>query len=311
MQVGDPRQLPATVLDSKAAAAGLSLSLFERLERSSHEVVMLQIQYRMHPDIRAFPSVQFYEGNLIDSSSVQSMVASSRGSPKIIDSALISKIIVPRHSVVEVFASSRKNLAKAKGEFSRKLSKKRIAFTSPYDHHIFLRTVEFFDITNSMEEKDSSNSKTLINVLEARFICSLIKLMSGAIKNNSIGIITPYEGQKRLIQSLFSDVNGNIGDSSLPRLGNNLIEVNTVDGFQGREKDVIVISCVRTSRLGIGFLDDDRRMNVAITRAKKCLIVVGNAEALQRGPTWNKFVEHCAEFDCLSSIAISKIEIPA
>jgi senataxin len=62
--VGDPRQLPATVLSPRAERAGLGRSLFERLEGAGHEVVMLTVQYRMHPDIRVFPSETFYQGLL-------------------------------------------------------------------------------------------------------------------------------------------------------------------------------------------------------------------------------------------------------
>lgn len=67
------------------------------------------------------------------------------------------------------------------------------------------------------------------------------------------------------------------------------IEVNTVDAYQGREKDIIIISTVRTG--GIGFLRDYRRMNVAITRAKHFLWVVGNKNCLQKDENWNGFVQ--------------------
>jgi senataxin len=65
-----------------------------------------------------------------------------------------------------------------------------------------------------------------------------------------------------------------------------MVEVNTVDGFQGREMDIVIFSCVRTSMHSLGFLSDERRMNVAITRAKKCLVIVGNETALSRDKHW-------------------------
>ena len=68
--VGDPRQLPATVLAPQAEAAGLGVSLFERLERSGHEVVMLTEQHRMHPEIRLFPSQHFYQEKLADAPAI-------------------------------------------------------------------------------------------------------------------------------------------------------------------------------------------------------------------------------------------------
>lgn len=69
--VGDPRQLPPTVLSDEASRLGLSMSLFERLERAGHEVLMLTVQYRMHPEIRQFPSRYFYHDKLVDGEGFQ------------------------------------------------------------------------------------------------------------------------------------------------------------------------------------------------------------------------------------------------
>jgi senataxin len=69
------------------------------------------------------------------------------------------------------------------------------------------------------------------------------------------------------------------------------LEINTVDAYQGREKDIIIISCVRGSQeRTLGFLNDYRRMNVAITRAKHFLWVVGNSRTLKRNEHWDAFI---------------------
>jgi senataxin len=72
------------------------------------------------------------------------------------------------------------------------------------------------------------------------------------------------------------------------------IEINTVDAFQGREKEIIIFSCVRSSAKGnLGFVSDYRRMNVAITRARHCLYVVGNSSTLTRDVNWRGFINFC------------------
>ena len=74
----------------------------------------------------------------------------------------------------------------------------------------------------------------------------------------------------------------------------NITQINTIDSFQGQEKDVIVISTVRSrnDNGGIGFLIDERRMNVAITRAKYVLIVIGNAITLAQNKMWAQYIDY-------------------
>ncbi|KAL3671995.1 hypothetical protein V7S43_002661 [Phytophthora oleae] len=142
-----------------------------------------------------------------------------------------------------------------------------------------------YDVSNSREE-DMNGSK--YNRVEAAFCISLCQNMfetCADVKRNkwSVGFVSPYKEQVRVLRQ-------EITRSEIP--ANVSIEVNTVDGFQGREKDVIVFSCVRSSkRGGIGFLRDIRRLNVAITRARFCLFVVGNVNTLVRDETWAALVK--------------------
>jgi superfamily I DNA and/or RNA helicase len=77
----------------------------------------------------------------------------------------------------------------------------------------------------------------------------------------------------------------------------NLLEIHTIDGFQGREKDIIIISTVRTgSGRNIGFLDDHRRLNVALTRARKQLILVCSVRTLSRNQNWRQFIDQARTF---------------
>jgi predicted DNA helicase len=114
-----------------------------------------------------------------------------------------------------------------------------------------------------------------------------VKLLAAAeLKPRDIGVITPYSAQRKL---LMSREQASDADFVLPRD----IEVKTVDGFQGREKEIIIIDTVRcNSEENIGFLDDERRLNVAITRAKRLVIIVGSLKTLSSNPTWRSLIEH-------------------
>ncbi|KAL4510686.1 hypothetical protein ABPG72_004840 [Tetrahymena utriculariae] len=115
-----------------------------------------------------------------------------------------------------------------------------------------------------------------------------------------IGVITPYDAQKRRIKTELSNlqrINPQIFGQGYPndfkqnKYQNNTIEVDTIDGYQGMEKDLIIISTVRSNnKCSIGFLKDPRRMNVSLTRAKRGLIIVGNINTLQKDSNWRDFI---------------------
>ena len=103
------------------------------------------------------------------------------------------------------------------------------------------------------------------------------------LDRKDIGIITPYAAQVKLIKQLLIEKELKV-------------EVNSVDGFQGREKEAIIISFVRSNDEGeIGFLKDLRRLNVAITRPRRKLICVGNSKTLSSHETYRKFIEYIKE----------------
>lgn len=108
----------------------------------------------------------------------------------------------------------------------------------------------------------TSSEVSLINAHEVDLLSSLLARLA-LQPSISIGIITPYLAQARLISRRIPNV-----------------EVNTVDGFQGREKDIVLFSAVRSSEEGkVGFLADERRLNVALTRAKRGMVVLGSLAA--------------------------------
>jgi len=115
-----------------------------------------------------------------------------------------------------------------------------------------------------------TNGGTHYNEFEIRIIHNIISQMLHLTKNYEIGVITPYRLQRDKLKGVFGD----ISDS---------VEIDTVDRFQGREKDVIIFSFVRSSGNVGKFIDNRSRLNVAITRARKKLIVIGNSDVLKTG----------------------------
>lgn len=130
-------------------------------------------------------------------------------------------------------------------------------------------------------EMDDGVSK--YNDAEAAAACNAVSLLlqGGQCSASDIAVVTPYAAQARLIRRMIRRI--------LPDSGPPFIEVASVDGFQGREKEAVVFSAVRSNDYGsIGFTSDWRRVNVSFTRARRALIVIGNEHTLRRGDpdTW-------------------------
>jgi len=127
----------------------------------------------------------------------------------------------------------------------------------------------------------------LLRFYSCIFLLRLLRLLKFG---GTIGIITPYKGQTYEIEGELRRV---FGQEALK-----YVEVKTVDGFQGREKDIIIFSCVRcVEGRGVGFLDDTRRMNVALTRAKYGLFVVGDSRTLSKDDNWRALVQDAKNRD--------------
>ncbi|MBB6062546.1 putative DNA helicase [Thermosipho japonicus] len=139
-------------------------------------------------------------------------------------------------------------------------------------------TIIFIDTKNRKDktEGQKKDSNSYFNELEANIVKDIVKrFLKLGLNREFIGVITPYDDQVDLIKSF------NLG-----------VEVNTVDGFQGREKEVIIISFVRSNqRKELGFLTDLRRLNVSLTRAKRKLICIGDSSTLVNHQTYKKFIE--------------------
>ncbi|PCI34071.1 MAG: hypothetical protein COB53_11995 [Elusimicrobia bacterium] len=140
--------------------------------------------------------------------------------------------------------------------------------------------VQFIDtVGTDFDEDFDSLTQSYHNEGEAALIGRLYqRLLDSGLRPEQIGVITPYSSQKRLLRQT-------LGDEAS-------IEVNTVDGFQGREKEVILFSAVRSNRnRDLGFLRELRRLNVAITRPRRLLVFVGDSRTLSRHGIFKRFMD--------------------
>jgi superfamily I DNA and/or RNA helicase len=132
------------------------------------------------------------------------------------------------------------------------------------------------------EEETPEGSDSKQNASEAALVAAEVEALLGrGVTPGEIAVISPYDAQvQRLRQLLAAHLDAGL-------------EVDTVDGFQGREKDAVVVSLVRANEAGdVGFLADVRRMNVALTRARMKLVVVGDGATIARHAFYARFLEH-------------------
>jgi superfamily I DNA and/or RNA helicase len=207
---------------------------------------MLNTQYRMHPSLSAFPSKEFYNRAL------KNGTVSDTG-------AVQSNLSPPR---------------------SRHLSRRASKVTGKVPSALFIHH----------DHRETRRDRSYANVEEIRIAIAIVEdllISNPEMKGKDIGIIAPYVAQIRALDLTLKTV---WEKSFQERLGPlralqiKDIEVKTVDGFEGREKEVIIFSTVRNNPWGqIGFLADRRRMNVALTRAKRALFVLGSMTTLSKG----------------------------
>lgn len=152
-------------------------------------------------------------------------------------------------------------------------------------HDLTSRPVTFVDTAGAgYDEVWNDMLESRENKGEAELAVKLLyELLGAGMKAQDIGILTPYTAQAKLLKTLARE---------------NGLEIGSVDGFQGREKEAIILSLVRSSEGGqIGFLSDMRRLNVAITRARRCLIVVGDSATIGRHPVYARLVARADHLD--------------
>ena len=251
---GDHCQLPPTVKSFAAMKAGLGKTLMERIvENHPETVTLLKMQYRMNEEIMRFSSDWFY-GNQVESA------------PEVKYRSILD-LDIP---MTWVDTSEMRN---------EELEMRNEEFLIP---HSSLFKEEF--VGESFGRINRAEAELTLMALEQYF--TKIGKQRILEERLDVGIISPYRAQVQYLRHLLKK-----RDFFKPF--RSLISVNTVDGFQGQERDIILISLVRANDEGqIGFLRDLRRMNVAITRARMKLIILGDASTMTRHPFYRKLYEY-------------------
>lgn len=160
---------------------------------------------------------------------------------------------------------------------------------------------------NYGKEEVSSLGMSFLNRVEAMNVEKIIsRLFRDGVQPSQIGVITPYEGQRAYLTN-FMQINSLLAEK---RALYEEVEISSVDAFQGREKDYIILSCVRANDEGsIGFLRDTRRLNVAITRARYGLMMLGNPRSLSRNRLWRNLLIHYRERGCLVEGPLENLQL--
>lgn len=234
---GDHKQLPPTIVSPKAALAGLSLSLMERLAQGCcpGAVRTLTVQYRMHRAIMQWASEALYRGQLTAHPSVA------------------------EHLLRDLPG---------------------VAATEETGLPLLLVDTAGCGLSELEEEEDQSKG----NPGEVRLVSLHVQaLVDAGVPARDIAVITPYNLQVDLLRQSLAHRH--------PEL-----EIKSVDGFQGREKEAVVLSFVRSNRKGeVGFLAEDRRINVAITRARRHVAIVCDSRTVSNHAFLKTLVDYFTE----------------
>ncbi len=267
---GDHCQLPPTIKSFAALKAGLGKTLMERIvENHPETVTLLKVQYRMNEEIMRFSSDWFY-GNQVESA------------PEVKYRSILDLDIPMTWIDTSEFMNEElrtKSYDYSAADHSRLEGNHNSSLLS---HNSSLFKEEF--VGESFGRINKAEAELTLLALEQYFT----KIGKTRILDErlDVGVISPYRAQVQYLRRLFKK-------REFFKPYRHLISVNTVDGFQGQERDIILISLVRANDEGqIGFLRDLRRMNVAITRARMKLIILGDASTMTRHPFYKKLYEY-------------------
>lgn len=255
---GDHQQLPPTIKSYEAMRQGLGKTLMERIvENQPSAVTLLKVQYRMNDAIMRFSSDWFYNGQVESDDSVRHRSVLDWDTPILwIDGSEMQQQV--NEQLEQQGASEKLDI-----DFSEQFVGENHGRINKGEAELVLTTLRNY----------------IDKIGKERFLEERL----------DVGIISPYKVQTQYLRQQIRR-----REEFRPFRG--VISVNTVDGFQGQERDIILISLVRSNDNGqIGFLSDLRRMNVAMTRARMKLIIFGDKATLQHHSFYKKLIDYVEE----------------
>ncbi|MCJ1286282.1 Tripartite DNA replication factor [Xylographa opegraphella] len=263
--VGDHYQLPPLVQNREAQEGGLDISLFKLLsEKHPLSVVNLEHQYRMCEDIMTLSNTLIYNGRL------------KCGTSEVAN----SEIFIPDMSAMCAHHYTPSTISSTASAFCPAANPGACWIRDLFDPAVkvaFINTDRLFPLS-----REIANGSRITNPIEASVTTQLVEsLLTVGVKATDIGVITLYRSQLALLKQnlrLKSSI-------SRDNQGASGVEMHTADRFQGRDKEVVVLSLVRSNETGnVGeLLKDWRRVNVALTRARTKLLIVGSWDTMKKG----------------------------
>ncbi|XP_058833194.1 DNA replication ATP-dependent helicase/nuclease DNA2 isoform X2 [Topomyia yanbarensis] len=276
--IGDPDQLPPVIISRKAKELGAEESLFFRLD-TDQSCCVLPTQYRMNKTITRLANDFSYKGKLLCANEAVANATLKLPRVQIMQQKhkLEKWLLRATASQLELSVVLINTLNTFKSSKAFDTGRKRKYTYNPKDEH----------------EEETASKAIYENYCEAAIVFyTIMALIECGLEGSSIGVIAPFRAQVELLRyylQLLKKLYENENENTPRDLD---IEVNTVDQYQGKDKDVILYSCTRSINPDLPsqneataseyeILQDNRRLTVAITRAKKKLIIVGDTQSLE------------------------------
>lgn len=291
--VGDHFQLPPLVQNKEAQEGGLDISLFRMLsEGHADAVVTLEHQYRMCEDVMLLSNRLIYSGRLKCGNEAVATRSLSIPNPDALSTHHFS-------TASGSMASQLRPKAPCAGPFSPSC---HLSMTLDQDNKVLFFNTDLLLPLSA----ENANGNRITNPLEGALVTQFVHLfLSAGISASEIGVITFYRSQLALLrQNLKSATGSSASDRHAPAGG---VELHTADKFQGRDKEVVIVSFVRSNDDGqVGeLLKDWRRVNVALTRARSKLVLIGSRKTLlQGGHVLKGMVDICAQEGWLRDLPV-------